>query len=196
MTFDFSKDPLINFELCLAEARQKNVTEPTAMSLATVNSEGQPHCRIVYFKGMIRGGLSFYTNYNGAKAKDLAHNKLACVNFYWPEMHQQIRIQGPTSKLTREESELYFKTRPRMSQIGAWASQQSERVPDLKFLNAQFSEIEKKFEGKEIPCPEGWGGFHLIPQYFEFWFGKEGRLHERYAYQIKGSVWERFNLFP
>jgi len=194
---DFSKDPLVHFEGFLKEAFDKKIVEPNAMSLATVNSEGVPSVRIVYYKGMIRGGFSFYTNYQGAKAIDIETNPNVCVNFFWGELAQQIRITGKAEKLTRAESEAYFATRPRLSQLGAWASHQSAKIPGYDYFKTKIDEFEKSFEGQPVPCPNNWGGYHIIPSEIEFWFGHKGRLHERYVYTRLGKHdWATSMLSP
>jgi pyridoxamine 5'-phosphate oxidase len=195
--FDLSLEPFLHLERLLTEAQQRGEPEHNAMALATAGADLQPTVRIVYYKGLVRGGLSFYTNYNGIKAKDIALNPKVCLNFYYPAVWQQIRILGTALKLTRAESEAYFKTRARLNQLGAWASNQSEEIPSLDFFQDKMDEIEKKFAGQEVPCPPGWGGFHVIPSEFEFWFGKTGRLHERYVYQRQGDhSWHRFLRSP
>lgn len=202
--FDLSLDPFLHFERLLTEAKLRGEPEYNAMALATVGADLQPSVRIVYFKGLIRGGLSFYTNYSGAKAQDIESNPKVCLNFYYPAAWEQIRVQGTALKLSRSENEAYFKTRARLSQIGAWASHQSEEIPSLQFFQDKVDELEKNFAGQEIPCPPGWGGFQVIPEEFEFWFGKSGRLHERYVYQrlspVRGTLnaaeWRRFLRSP
>lgn len=199
---DFSKEPLDHFHRLYQEAVNKKVVEPNAMSLATVatsskDSQAQPSVRIVYYKGTVRGGLSFYTNYEGKKARDLQSNPRLCVNFFWPELNQQIRIDGAAEKLTRAESEAYFKTRARLSQAGAWASHQSEEIPGYQYFQDRLHEFEKKFAGGEIPCPPHWGGYRIEATRFEFWFGHSGRLHERYVFEKgAGSLWETKMLAP
>lgn len=194
----FVADPLIEFERSLENATKAGVKEANAMSLASVDPQGIPSVRIVYYKGMIRGGLSFYTNYQGKKSLDFEKNPRAGVNFFWPELFEQVRIQGLVDKLTREESENYFRTRPRMSQIGAWASHQSEEIPHHEALLERFETFEKKYEGQDVPCPPHWGGFRLVPLEIEFWIGREGRLHERYVYQRSsmGGAWRTFMRSP
>jgi len=181
--FDFSVDPFLHFQRLLDEAKRRGEPEHNAMSLATVGADNKPSVRIVYFKGLIRGGLSFYGNYESAKAKAIEHNSWVCVNFYYPQEWQQMRITGHSHKLTREENVAYFKTRPRLSQLGAWASNQSQEIPGTEYFKRRLDEYEKSFENQDIPCPENWGGYHIIPEEFEFWFGRDGRLHERYVYQ-------------
>jgi len=185
--FDLSVDPFLHFERLLQEAQSRSEPEHNAMALATVGADLKPSVRIVYYKGLIRGGLSFYSNYNSAKGQAIAQNNQVCLNFYYPNEWQQIRINGKAQKLTREENVAYFNSRPRLSQIGAWASNQSAEIPGLEHFHQRVAEYEKTFDGQEVPCPENWGGYHVIPEEFEFWFGKNGRLHERYVYQRQGN---------
>lgn len=196
MNFDHSLDPFLHLDAWVKEAKEKGITDPNAMVLATVGKDFQPSNRVVLYKGLLRGGLSFYTNYNGRKAQELKNNNKASVNFFWASMALQIRIEGEVHKLTREESEAYFRTRPRLSQLGAWASDQSQEVSGIEELQKKLQIIEEKFKGQEVPCPPNWGGYHLIPNYFEFWVGRDGRLHERYCYEKKNSTWRRFMRFP
>jgi pyridoxamine 5'-phosphate oxidase len=193
VAFDFSLDPLVNFENELKIAVGKGIPEPTAMSLSTISKIGDPEVRIVLFKGMIRGGLSFYTNYNSPKSQALDQSGKAAIVFFWQPLSEQIRMSGPVDRLTRAESEAYFRTRARLSQIGAWASDQSSEIPNFEFLNQKAAELEKKFAGKEIPCPPHWGGFRLLPLEIEFWFGREGRMHERYFYSRSDTASRDWN---
>jgi pyridoxamine 5'-phosphate oxidase len=194
--FDFSVDPFTHFTQLLETAQRRGEPEHNAMALATVGADQKPSVRIVYFKGLVRGGLSFYGNYNSTKAKAIEQNNWVCVNFYYANSWEQIRIAGRAHKLTRAENEAYFKTRPRLSQIGAWASNQSEVIPDREFFQRRLEEFEKSFEGQDIPCPENWGGFHIIPEEFEFWFGRDGRLHERFVYVREGDGWRTLMKSP
>jgi pyridoxamine 5'-phosphate oxidase len=187
--FDVSLDPLTHFTRLLDAAKSRGEPEYNAMALATAGADHKPSVRIVYFKGLVRGGLSFFGNYHSAKAKAIATNPWVCANFYYPIPWEQIRVTGRAEKLTRTESEAYFKTRARLSQIGAWASNQSEEIPNPEFLQSRLAEFEKTFAGKDVPCPENWGGYLIVPEEFEFWFGKNGRLHERYIYQLQNKKW-------
>jgi len=191
-------DPILWFQQELEKATDLKVKEPNAMQLATVSAEGFPSVRVVYFKGFLRGALAFYTNYESSKGRDLLATKKACVNFFWPEMASQIRIEGAVELASRDESEAYFRTRERLSQIGAWASNQSREIPGTDWLEKRVAEFEAKFEGQEIPCPPHWGGFRLIPLKVEFWFGREGRLHERYLFERvdERSPWREFMESP
>jgi pyridoxamine 5'-phosphate oxidase len=195
MSFDVSLDPFQHLDNWVKEAKEAGIVDPNAMTLATVKDQ-QPTNRVVLYKGLLRGGLSFYTNYEGRKGQELSANPKCCVNFFWNTLHKQVRVEGVAEKLTRAESEAYFKTRARLSQLGAWASLQSKEVGSIKELEARLAEMEKKFAGKDVPCPPNWGGYHIIPSYFEFWIGHTGRLHERYCYERQGSGWRTFMRFP
>ena len=182
MGFDFKKDPFLNFQSLFKAAQIKGIPEHQAMSIATVNDKNEPTVRIVYFKGMIRGGFSFYTNYLGRKGHDLEKNPNICANFYWPHLDEQVRISGIVEKLTASESDQYFASRPRLSQLGAWTSLQSEELQSFDQFHQRMAEIEKRFAGQKVPRPPHWGGYRILPREIEFWFGKSGRLHERYVY--------------
>ncbi len=194
--FDFGRDPLAHFQEFLREAESKGLPEPTGMSLATSTPEGQPSVRTVLFKGFYQNGITFYTNFEGRKGRELLANPKAALNFWWPLIEKQVRFEGLVEKLPRDVSEAYFATRPRLSQLGAWSSAQSTEIPDLEFLQTKLKETEKKFEGKTIPCPPNWGGFVLMPQEVEFWIGRQGRLHERYVYQKQAEGWRTFLRSP
>lgn len=194
--FNFDLDPFRNFVSSLEEAVEQKMPDPNAMALATVNQENKPSVRIVFYKGMIRDGFSFYTNYNGRKGQDIAHNPNVCANFFWPQLERQIRIEGKALRTTREESEAYFKTRARESQLGAWASEQSQKLQSMASLAQRFAQLEIQYANQEIPCPPHWGGFIIVPEIIEFWFGRTGRMHERYQYIRNGSNWDRYFLNP
>ncbi len=194
--FDFGRDPMAHFQEFLKEAESKGLPEPTGMSLATTSLEGQPSVRTVLFKGFYQSGITFYTNFDGRKGRELLANPKAAINFWWPILEKQVRFEGVVEKLPRDVSEAYFATRPRLSQLGAWSSNQSSEIPDLEFLQNKLKETEKKFEGKTIPCPPNWGGFVLVPHEIEFWIGRQGRLHERYVYQKNGEGWRTLLRSP
>ncbi|TGL03592.1 pyridoxamine 5'-phosphate oxidase [Leptospira bouyouniensis] len=189
-------DPLALFSLWFTEAKEEKELEPNAMSLATVNKEGQPSVRIVLLKGLIRNEFQFFTNYLSDKGKDIAENNRVALNFFWPKLERQIRIEGTVSKITKEESEAYFKIRPRESQIGAHTSNQSSVVSSREKLESKFKSLSKEWEGKEIPMPEFWGGYSVYPTKIEFWQGRVGRLHDRILFERKNSSWERTRLSP
>lgn len=196
MSFDFKKDPIDNFLGLYKEAQLKGIPDANAMSLATVNSENQPSVRIVFYKGVYERGFSFFTNYNGRKGQDLAQNSKVAANFFWPHLEEQVRIEGHVEKLPRAESEKYFSTRPRLSQIGAWASNQSEVLGSFDEFQNKVIQLEEKFKDEVVPCPPHWGGYCIVPHEIEFWFGQTGRLHQRYVYQKNEGGWNRFLRSP
>jgi pyridoxamine 5'-phosphate oxidase len=196
MSFDFKNDPIDNFLKLYKEAQIKGVPEANAMALATVNQQNQPSVRIVFMKGVDERGFCFYTNYEGRKARDIEANNKVSANFFWPHLDQQVRIEGQAHKLTREESEKYFATRARISQIGAWASNQSDKLDSYKSFLQKYEDLEIKFKNSPVLCPPNWGGYRINPDEIEFWFGKSGRLHERYVYQKSSLGWEKFLRSP
>jgi pyridoxamine 5'-phosphate oxidase len=196
MIFDLNREPLLHFQDFLKEAQDAGLSEPTGMSLASVGENGKPSVRTVLFKGLYQNGLTFYTNYEGRKGQELTARPQAALSFWWPSMEKQIRFEGNVEKLPRDVSEAYFATRPRLSQIGAWTSQQSKEIPNLEALIVKQKEVEKKFEGKTIPCPPFWGGYVLVPEEIEFWIGRPGRLHERYVYKKLSQGWHTFMRSP
>lgn len=199
MSFDFKKDPLENFLEEYRKAQLKGVPEANAMALATVGPDQQPSVRIVFYKGMVDGGFSFFTNYDGRKGRELGGNPRVAANFFWPHLDQQVRIEGVAEKLNREASEKYFATRPRLSQIGAWASNQSEELESFAHFHEKLRALEERFAGQAVPCPPHWGGYRIVPAEIEFWFGRSGRLHERYVYRKPAGgagEWKRFLRSP
>lgn len=194
--FDINKDPFEHFDRLMKEAVAKQIPEANAMSVATVDEKGVPSVRIVYLKEVSKGGFVFYGNYNSHKGKDIETNSMVCLNFHWPAIWQQIRITGKAEKISAAESDAYFATRARLSQIGAWASHQSEEIPDIDWLARRVQEYEKQFDGQVVPRPPHWGGWRVIPTEIEFWFGLSGRLHERYIYTRDGDTWTRSMRSP
>lgn len=195
--FDFNKDPFEHFDRLMKEAVAKQIPEANAMSVATVDEKGVPSVRIVYLKEVSQGGFVFYGNYNSHKGHDIEANPMVCLNFHWPAIWQQIRITGKAEKISAAESDAYFATRARLSQIGAWASHQSEEIPDIDWLSRRVQEYEKQFDGQVVPRPPHWGGWRVIPTEIEFWFGLGGRLHERYIYQrAADGSWNRLMRSP
>ncbi|MGM0507330.1 MAG: pyridoxamine 5'-phosphate oxidase [Bacteroidota bacterium] len=194
---DLPDDPLHLFRQWITEAVNSSVAEPNAMSLSTVKADGTPDARMVLLKGIEEGTLFFFSNYDSEKARDLEKQPQAAGCIWWPELERQIRFVGSVEKLTRAESEGYFARRPRESQIGAWASRQSEPIAGREVLQRRVSEFEKRFEGSEVPCPERWGGYRIIARKIEFWQGRPGRLHDRIRYRIlEGSRWKFERLSP
>jgi pyridoxamine 5'-phosphate oxidase len=174
-----------------------NPVEPNSMILATVDKDGCPSARTVLLKGADERGFVFYTNYESRKGRELAQNPKAALVFYWSELERQVCIAGTVEKLPREESETYFKSRPRGSRVGAWASKQSSTIRDRAELEKRFHEIESRFGSGDIPLPEFWGGYVLRPERIEYWQGRASRLHDRFCYvrQPDGS-WKIGRLSP
>lgn len=177
-------------------AEEQGLPEPTAMTVSTISLSGDPDSRILLFKGLNQGALCFYSNYEGVKGRQLAAHPRASLLFFWPEMATQIRISGEVKKLSRAMSEDYFSSRPRLSQVGAWASKQSQKIKSYEELEARLAKVEVEFKDRTVPCPEYWGGYGLTPEKFEFWFGVEGRLHYRYLFEKVANGWDRSMLSP
>jgi len=180
------KNPRNLFEKWYSEAHGLLGEDASAMALITA-SGNQPNARIVYLRGKDKKGFWFFTNYNSNKAKELKKNKNACLLFFWPGMIRQVKIKGHVEKLSEKESDNYFKSRQRESQIGAWVSPQSEKIQNRETLDAWVEEYTNMFEGKKVPRPKHWGGFRFIPEYFEFWHGRAHRLHDRIVYSKQKS---------
>lgn len=190
------QNPYQQFEHWFKEADESEVMEANAMILATV-SEGKPSQRVVLLKGFDEGGYLFYTNYESRKAEEIASNPFGSLCFYWDRIERQVRIEGRIEKATREESDTYFQQRGRGSRIGAWASPQSQLIENRAFLEDRVKEMEAKFKGEErFPRPDHWGGYRLIPDYFEFWQGRKSRLHDRIFYKRSEEIWEMGRLAP
>lgn len=194
--FDTTLDPFMHFDRLMKEAVEAKVPEANAMSVASVDEKGTPSVRIVYLKEISQEGFVFYGNYESRKGRDIEANPTVCLNFHWPIQWRQIRITGKAVKISAEESDKYFATRARLSQIGAWASHQSAEIPNSDWLANRVQEFEKQFEGQPVPRPENWGGWRVIPSEIEFWFGHNGRLHERFIYQRVGNTWKTFQRSP
>ena len=194
-------DPIDGLLLWLSEAEKAGLSEPNAMTLATVDKDGKPSARIVLFKGLSKDSSGrrsprFFTNYQSRKSRDLEAHPVASLVFHWASQARQIRIEGRVEKTSREESEAYFASRGRGSQIGAWASPQSEAIASREQLDQLVVDTEKKFEGKAIPCPPHWGGWRIIPDRIEFWQGVTNRLHDRFVYTWENGTWSRARLAP
>jgi pyridoxamine 5'-phosphate oxidase len=190
-------DPIVQFQRWLREAIEAGLREPNAMTLATVSEAGQPSGRTVLLKEVSARGFSFFTNYESRKARELAANPRAGLTFLWLELERQVCVTGAVSKLPREESERYFRSRPRGSRLGAWVSRQSEPVPGRVELEAKLREVEARHPGEEVPCPPNWGGYVLAPAQIEFWQGRPDRLHDRLCYTRQADgTWRIERLSP
>ena len=190
------RDPIKQFQAWFNDAFEAKLPLPEAMTLATATRDGKPSARMVLLKQVDHDGFVFYTNYNSAKAEQLDENPYAAVVFYWPKLDRQVRIEGSITRTSREESLAYFATRPRESQIGAWASEQSEVIESRAVLEQHAEELEKEYADREIECPEHWGGYRLKPERIEFWKSRLGRLHDRILYQREGDSWTITRLAP
>jgi len=190
-----SRNPISQFERWMEDAVKAGIHEPNAMTLATVDKKGFPNARIVLLRDFDNKGFSFFTNYKSMKATELIEKK-ACLNFFWLELSRQVKIRGTVKKLSAKQSDDYFKTRPRESQIGAWASAQSEVIAGRQHLEKEFQKYEKKFQGKDVPRPAHWGGYLVVPVSIEFWQGRPNRLHERLLYTKQKTGWKMVRLAP
>jgi pyridoxamine 5'-phosphate oxidase len=190
------KNPFKQFELWLNDVIKLNLPEQNAMILATSDKNANPSVRVVLLKGLGNQGFKFFTNYGSKKGKNLSENTSASILFYWAELERQVRVEGKIRKLSRIESQKYFNTRPLESRIAAWASEQSKIIPDRKYLELRYKKFEIEFSGKKIPLPPNWGGYILEPNYFEFWQGRENRLHDRISYKKQRGKWKIVRLAP
>lgn len=194
---DVLNNPFSQFKSWFKEAIDSEVAEPNAMTLATVDSSNKPHTRIVLLKGFNEEGFTFFTNQASDKGNEIEANPNVSLCFFWIELQRQVRIDGVAVKVSRAESEDYFKTRPYKSQIGALASNQSEKVSSREYLDTKFKELSSEYpEGSEVPMPENWGGYKIIPSYFEFWQGRRSRLHDRIVYEFENENWVTKRLSP
>lgn len=192
-----SDDPILQFENWFTEAVENNVLEPNAFHLSTCANDGRPSGRVMLLKGFDSAGFKFFTNYDSRKGNEIAANSFASMTFIWLELYRQIRIEGSVSKLSFEESDEYFHSRPRGSQIGAAVSEQSKPLGSREDLENAADEMERNFNGKEIPRPENWGGFLLKPDRIEFWQGRVNRLHDRIVYSLNDSgQWSKSRIYP
>ncbi len=192
-------DPIERFRRVYARAEKLDrsvIPEPNAMSLGTIEKGGQPSVRIVLLKAFDERGFVFYTNFEGRKGRELLAHPKAGLCFYWPPLDIQVRIEGTVTKVADEEADAYFATRERRSQIGAWASRQSQPLESPTALDERVAKYEKEFKGRDVPRPEFWSGFRVAPDRIEFWKGKPNRLHERHLYTRDGDRWRIETLYP
>ena len=189
-------DPIEQFRRWFDEALAAGFYEPNAMTLATATRDGRPSARVVLLKGFDERGFVFYTNYGGRKGRDLEENPCCALVFYWGELERQVRIEGRAYRVSDKDSDAYYKSRPRGSQLGAWVSAQSRPVEDRGILEERLRELEVKYEGREIPRPPFWGGYRVEPEEIEFWQGRENRLHDRLLYRRLSGGWKIERLSP
>lgn len=193
---DAHADPLTQFQQWLDEAVRAELLDATAMTLATASPDGAPAARIVLLKGIGPEGFMFFTNYDSAKAAQLAANPRACLVCFWPTLERQVRITGTVSRASAEASDAYFGSRPLDSQLGAWASPQSRVIADRTVLDQQLADVTTRYAGGPVPRPEHWGGYVVAPHEIEFWQGRANRLHDRLRYRRDGAAWTIDRLAP
>lgn len=195
---DLAKDPFRQFEKWFQEAEAAKLVEPNAMTLSTVGSDGRPSSRTVLLKGLDGRGFVFYSNYESRKGRELANIPRAALLFPWLALERQVIVEGAVTRVSREESEAYFHSRPRASQLGAWVSQQSSVLTSRGVLEDAMKALEQKYAGKEVPLPSAWGGYRVNPETVEFWQGRRSRLHDRLRYRRDGKdgTWTVERLAP
>jgi pyridoxamine 5'-phosphate oxidase len=189
-------DPIAQFKKWFDESVRVEQPDPEAMTLSTASAGGEVSARVVLLRGLDERGFIFFTNYESRKSHELTANPRAALTFYWGSLNRQVRIEGVVEKVARRESEEYFQARPRGSQLGAWASPQSQEIAGRTSLDRMFAEVEQRFKGQPIPCPSFWGGFRLQPVRIEFWQGRENRLHDRVLYTLDNDGWRISRLAP
>ena len=194
---DVGNDPIVFFKKWFTESQNSNILEPNAMILSTVSADLRVHARTVLLKEITDKGFVFYSNYQSAKAMDIEHSSHVSITFLWKELERQVRIEGMAKKISLERSEKYFQTRPRGSQLGAWASPQSDVIVSREVLHDNLKALEEKYQdGSEIPIPPHWGGYEITPDLVEFWQGRESRLHDRLVFTKTEDLWKVVRLAP
>jgi pyridoxamine 5'-phosphate oxidase len=193
---DVSADPFQQFQLWFDQAVAAELPEPNAMTLATVTADGRPAARMVLLKGCSPEGFVLYTNYHSRKGQELAQTPYAALVFWWAELERQVRVEGKIYRVSDAETEAYFHSRPRGSQIGAWASEQSEVICDRNILQTRLHALEQQYQDRPIPRPPHWGGYRLTPNLIEFWQGRPNRLHDRLCYRLIDQQWKIERLSP
>ena len=191
---DLKATPHEMLEFWLSEVEELH--DYNAMVVSSVDASGQPHSRVVLLRGVNEDGLKFYTNYSSNKGQELEQNNKVALNFFWPTVERQVRVEGELYKLSDAESDAYFNSRPRESQIGAWVSPQSSTIESREVLNERFREFTDKFEGHAVPRPAHWGGYLIRANYYEFWQGRPNRLHDRLSYKLVDGVWTIGRMAP
>ena len=189
-------DPIALFGQWFEEARASEPNEPSAMALATADADGRPSARMVLLKAHGPDGFVFYTHEQSAKGEDLARNRQAALLFHWKSLGRQVRIEGGVERVSDAEADAYFATRPREAQLGAWASDQSRPLDSRETFERRFDEASRRFDGQEVPRPEGWVGYRVVPDRIEFWTAREHRLHERRLFTRAGESWSEGLLYP
>jgi pyridoxamine 5'-phosphate oxidase len=193
---DLAPDPMAMFRHWLHDAVVARLHEPNAMVVSTVSAEGHPSARTVLLKGVDDRGFVFYSNYDSRKGRELSANPNAALLFPWHDLQRQVRVEGRAEQLQREESATYFASRPRPSQLGAWASPQSSVVPSRDDLEKRYAEVAERFHDVDVPLPPNWGGYLVRPEVVEFWQGRRGRMHDRLVYRREGEGWGAVRLAP
>ena len=193
---DLACQPIEQFKTWLEDAINSETLEPTAMSLATVSDSGQPSLRTVLLKGITENGFIFYTNYESRKGNEINENSKVSLCFLWKELERQVTIRGNAERTSQETSKQYFSDRPKGHQISAWASTQSAEIPNRQWMIDREEKIISRFASEEIPYPEFWGGFNVVPKEVEFWQGRENRFHDRVLYKIVAENWIKLRLSP
>ena len=190
-----SADPITEF-LNARERAEAHQVDTSPMTLATADAEGQPSARVVLLRGVDVRGYTFFTNFNSRKGRELDANPKAALCFHWITLDEQIRVEGYIERISEAESDAYFVSRPRGSQLGAWASDQSQTLPSRETLEERYREIERRFEGQAVPRPPFWGGYRVVPHRIEFWYGRPDRLHDRVVYIRENGGWTIERLYP
>ena len=193
---DLLPDPLAQFALWYEEAQQSTVALPHAMALATADAQGRPSARMVLLKECDQRGFVFYTNSKSHKGRDLSQNPRAALVFHWEPLRKQVRVEGAVERVSSEEADAYFATRPRGSQLGAWASPQSESIPDRTALERETDQLEAHYAERDVPRPPHWNGYRVCPDTLEFWVDRASRLHDRFEYRRSSQGWQIRQLAP